>query len=110
MGCVRQTPVFWKMLLDEFLKMDEERRKVIQEVEDLKCKKNESSKKIGELIKQKADVTKAKAEVKELSEKISVLDEKLRQVDEAHQAALDRIQSRFRDLFTRTRPGLPLPF
>jgi len=26
------------------------------------------------------------------------------------QAALDRIQSRFRDLFTRTRPGLPLPF
>ncbi|MGB2601345.1 MAG: serine--tRNA ligase [Candidatus Omnitrophota bacterium] len=78
-------------LLDKFLKLDDERRKVIQEVEDLKCKKNESSKKIGELIKQKADVTEAKAEVKELSEKISALDENLRQIDEGYQGALDRI-------------------
>ena len=78
-------------LVDKFLAMDEKRREIIQQVEDLKRQKNEASKKIGELIKQKADVSKAKAEVKDLSEKIEILDGDLKKAEEEYGYALDRI-------------------
>ncbi len=78
-------------LVDEFLKLDASRREIIQEVETLKCDKNEASKKIGELIKQKKDAESAKAEVSALSEKIKALDEKLGEIDAGHASAIDRI-------------------
>lgn len=78
-------------LVEKFLVLDNERRNVIQEVEDLKRLKNEESKKIGELIKQKADVTSAKSEVKELTDKISALDDGLKTIEEEFKQVLDRI-------------------
>ncbi|MBD3427143.1 MAG: serine--tRNA ligase [Candidatus Omnitrophica bacterium] len=78
-------------MVDDFLKLDEQRRDLIQQVEDLKRRKNESSRNIGELIKQKKDVTDAKAEVKKLSAEISALDEKLRETEEKYEYILQRI-------------------
>ncbi len=78
-------------LVERFLELGDERRNVIQEVEDLKRLKNERSKKIGELIKQKADVTSAKSGVKELTDKISALDDRLKAIEEEFKQVLDRI-------------------
>jgi seryl-tRNA synthetase len=78
-------------LVDRFLKLDEDRRKLIRDTEDLKRQKNESSKKIGQLIKQKADVSKAKAEVNAISEKIDNIDKKLKKVKEDYRTVLDTI-------------------
>ena len=78
-------------LVDQFLKLDAERKELIKDVEDLKCQKNESSKKIGALIKQKADVASAKAEVNALSKKIEELDEKLNKVMDEYCFVLDKI-------------------
>jgi seryl-tRNA synthetase len=78
-------------LVDQFLELDERRKKLIKDVEDLKCQKNESSKKIGALIKKKADVASAKAEVSALSKKIEGLDKKLNKVMDEYSFVLDRI-------------------
>jgi len=78
-------------LVDQFLKLDAERKELIKDVEDLKCQKNESSKKIGALIKKKADVASAKAEVSALSKKIEGLDKKLNKVMDEYSFVLDRI-------------------
>ncbi len=78
-------------LLDKFLELDLARRKIIQDVEDLKRRKNEASKEIGILIKKKADVTGAKAAVNELTEKINSLDKELEKVDAEHKNVLDII-------------------
>ncbi|MDD5634097.1 MAG: serine--tRNA ligase [Candidatus Omnitrophica bacterium] len=78
-------------LLDKFLGLDEARRKLIQDVEDLKRKKNASSEKIGELIRKKADVTSAKEEVKKISEQITELDDFLKKTEKDYYDVLDRI-------------------
>ncbi|MDD4957478.1 MAG: serine--tRNA ligase [Candidatus Omnitrophica bacterium] len=77
--------------LDRFFVLDEERKTYIKEVEDLKCRKNASSKKIGELIKAGQDAEEARAEVKTLTEKITGLDEKLKEVEEGFSAVLAMI-------------------
>jgi len=78
-------------LLDKFLDLDEKRKSIIKEVEDLKCRKNESSRKIGELIKEKKDASGAKEEVKVLNGKIGALDEDLKAIETDYYDALDRI-------------------
>ena len=78
-------------LVKNFLKLDSDRRQVIQDVEDLKRQKNEASKKIGELIKQKADVSAAKDEVNALSDRIGKLDDELKKIEEEYQFVLDMI-------------------
>ncbi|MFC1570772.1 serine--tRNA ligase [Candidatus Omnitrophota bacterium] len=78
-------------LVDKFFQLDEERKKLIQEVEDLKRQKNEFSKKIGELIKEKKDVTAAKTEVNEISESIKGLDEELKRAEAEYKFILDTI-------------------
>ena len=80
-----------KLDLDEFLELDKKRREIIQEDENLKRQRNEASKKIGELIKQKADVASAKAEVKEISQRIHELDKELREAEEKYHSILDVI-------------------
>lgn len=76
-------------LLDKFLELDRARRKIVQDVETMKCRKNDASQKIGELIKQKVDASEAKAEVKALNEEIGALDAKLREVEEDHCRVLE---------------------
>ncbi len=62
--------------IDELLKLDEQRRKFLAEVESLKSQRNRVSKEIGALMGQKklAEAEAKKAETKDLGDKISVLD------------------------------------
>ena len=78
-------------LVDKFFELDEERKKLIRQTEDLKREKNERSKKIGELIKQKKDAAGAKSEVNEISESIKGLDEELKRAEDGYKLILDSI-------------------
>jgi len=65
-----------ELKVDELLKLDEQRRKLLSEVETLKAQRNRVSKEIGALMGQKK-ITEAeakKAETKDLGEKIAALD------------------------------------
>lgn len=68
--------------LESFLPLDEKRRNLLQEVEELKNKQNTTSKQVPILKKEGKDTTELMAEMKELSEKIKKLDEQVREVDE----------------------------
>lgn len=62
--------------IDEILKLDEQRRKFLAEVETLKAQRNRVSKEIGALMGQKklAEAEAKKAETKDLGDKIAALD------------------------------------
>ncbi len=62
--------------IDELLKFDEQRRKILAEVESLKAQRNRVSKEIGALMGQKkiAEAEAKKAETKNLGDKIGELD------------------------------------
>jgi len=68
--------------IDDILKLDEQRRQVIFEVEELKSRKNKVSEEIAKLKKAKQDAESVVAEMKEVSERIKGLDEKVRELDE----------------------------
>jgi len=77
--------------IDEVLKLDEQRRKLLNEVEILKAQRNKASKEIGALMGQKkieeADVK--KRETRELGDKIAQLDKEAVEADNArHQVML----------------------
>ncbi|MBU1083739.1 MAG: serine--tRNA ligase [Candidatus Omnitrophota bacterium] len=78
-------------LIDRFLALDDERKKLVRNTEELKRRKNEASKNIGNLIKEKKDVSAAKEEVKALTEEISGIDSELKRIDEEHKQVLDSI-------------------
>ena len=83
--------------IDELLKLDEQRRKLLAEVETLKSQRNRVSKEIGALMAQKkADEAEArKKETKDLGDRIASLD---KQAAEAETA---------RDRLMLTLPNLP---
>jgi seryl-tRNA synthetase len=62
--------------IDELLKLDEHRRKLLAEVEGLKAQRNRVSKEIGALMGQKktAEAETKKAETRDLGDKITALD------------------------------------
>ncbi|HBG7805388.1 TPA: serine--tRNA ligase, partial [Clostridioides difficile] len=64
--------------LDEVVKLDDERRKILQEVEVMKNKLNTASKNIPNLIKEGKDVENEKIKLKDLSDKIKVIDQNLK--------------------------------
>ena len=66
-----------KLDLDAFLKLDEERRKLIQKAEDLKNRKNVDSEKIAKLKKEKKDAASLIEEMKKIGEEIKKLEEEL---------------------------------
>lgn len=68
--------------LDDFQKLDEERRQVIQKVEELKGKRNTVSEEISKMKRNKEDASGVIAEMKDVSAEIKALDEKQRDVDE----------------------------
>ncbi len=68
--------------LDEFLKLDEERREILQEVELLKKERNESSSLIGKYKKDGQDTTDLMTRMGEVSAKIKELDQKVSEIDE----------------------------
>jgi seryl-tRNA synthetase len=75
-------------LLDEALELDERRRAVLPELEQLRAEKNSASKQIGELQRGGEDASAAIAAVRELSEREKRLDEELATVEEGRAAVL----------------------
>jgi seryl-tRNA synthetase len=84
-------------LLDEALALDEQRRAVLPELEQLRARKNEASKRIGELQRSGDDASEAIAQTRELSGREKELEEQLRGVEERRTALL------------ATLPNLPDP-
>ncbi|MBU0672569.1 MAG: serine--tRNA ligase [Candidatus Margulisbacteria bacterium] len=69
-------------LVDRFLAIDEEWRKLTVEVDELKAKRNKASDQIGVLKKGKKDVGGLMAEMKELSARIKELDEEQKKIEQ----------------------------
>ena len=68
--------------IDEVLKLDEQRRQVIYEVEELKSRKNKVSEEVAKLKKAKQDAEAVVLEMRQVSEKIKEMDERVRNLDE----------------------------
>ncbi len=64
--------------LDTLVSLDEERRKKLQEVEELRAKKNQANDEIAGLFKEKKDPKPAIAAMKEVAGKIDALEEELK--------------------------------
>ncbi len=76
--------------IDELLKLDEQRRKFLSEVETLKSQRNRVSKEIGALMGQKklAEADAKKAETKDLGDKIAALDKQAAEAEKARDALM----------------------
>jgi len=81
--------------IDEFLKADAEKRKLLTEMETLKCKKNEVSAKIGKMMKKKENPKDLIASMKAVSQKIADFE-----------AKVEEIGNKCKD-FTYSVPNLP---
>jgi len=68
--------------LDKFGELDEKRRKLITEGESLKAKRNEASKQISVLKREKKDAETAIKEMREVGEQIANLDKELKEIEE----------------------------
>jgi len=68
--------------VDEILALDEKRRKIISEAEELKAQKNQVSSKIPQMKKSGEDTTQIFAEMKIVSDKISELDNQLKNIED----------------------------
>jgi len=71
-----------KISLDELLQLDDERRRILAEVEDLKRSRNEASEEIGKLKREGKEVKELIAEMHRVSARIKELDDKLRGLQE----------------------------
>lgn len=81
--------------LDSFLKLDEERRSLIKEVESLRSQQNELNRKIKSLIKEKKDISLLLEETKKIAQKIDELEERLKITKDRFQKELLRIPNIF---------------
>jgi seryl-tRNA synthetase len=82
--------------VDEILALDERRRVVLREVNDLKAQRNEVSKEIGRIKRDGGDADEMIAEMRVVGERISEIDEEV-----------GRAEERIRELLLLT-PNLPL--
>lgn len=71
-----------KNTVDEILALDEKRRKIITEVEDLKAQRNNASQQIGQIRKSGGDATEMINEMKRVGDMIMELDTQLSTVEE----------------------------
>ncbi|WP_088106150.1 serine--tRNA ligase [Halalkalibacter urbisdiaboli] len=67
--------------LDRFEQLDETRRKIIVEVEELKSKRNQVSQDVAQLKREKKDADHLIKEMRDVSERIKQLDEELRTIE-----------------------------
>ena len=79
--------------IDELLKLDEQRRKLLAEVETLKAQRNRASKEIGALMGQKktAEAEAKKGEMRELGDRIAALDKQALEVEAARDQLMLRL-------------------
>lgn len=68
--------------IDDVVALDEKRRQMLVEVEELKSRKNKVSEEVARLKKAKQDAEALILEMREVSDKIKELDDKVREVDE----------------------------
>jgi len=80
--------------IDKIIELDQKRRTVIAEVEQLKAQKNKVSEQIAVKKKNKEDASEDIAQMKEVGEKISELDKHLRSVNEALDYHLMRVPNK----------------
>ncbi|HBQ27765.1 MAG TPA: serine--tRNA ligase, partial [Syntrophomonas sp.] len=69
-------------VLDQFLLLDEKRRAILGQAEELKNFRNTSSQQVGKMKKQGQDPTELMEKVRQASQQIKVLDEDLKAVEE----------------------------
>jgi seryl-tRNA synthetase len=69
-------------IIDDFLKIEDERRSLLLEVERYRRERNELSERISRLKKEGSDVTSETKEAKNVSEAIKIREERLRELDE----------------------------
>jgi seryl-tRNA synthetase len=76
--------------IDELLKLDEQRRKILAEVESLKAQRNRVSKEIGTLMGQKknTEAEAKKTETREMGDRITALDQEATRVEAARDALM----------------------
>ena len=77
-----------KVGIDEILKLDEERRSLIAESEQIKSKQNADSKQIPILKKEGKDISAIMSEMKQLAEKTKLLDVQVKEIDDKISAIL----------------------
>src|SRR5258708_36322625 len=79
--------------VDEVLRLDEQRRKLLNEVESLKAQRNKASKEIGALMAQKktTEAEAKKKEPRELGDKITQLDKEAGEADAARHNLMLRL-------------------
>jgi seryl-tRNA synthetase len=68
--------------LDGFLEIEEQKRSLLKESEELRNKRNVASEEIGRLRSQKQDAAKLIEEMKEVADKIKELDERIKVIEE----------------------------
>lgn len=68
--------------VDEALELDEKRRNLLMEVEEMKAKQNSVSKEIPKLKKEGKDVSSVLEEMKNLSERVKEKDVLVKEIDE----------------------------
>ena len=68
--------------IDRFSELDEKRREIIVEVEQLKSRRNSVSQEVAQLKREKKDADHLIVEMKEVSDKVKKMDEDLRQIEE----------------------------
>ena len=68
--------------LNKITELDEQRKNIILEVEQLKSNRNEVSKLIGQYKREKKDASELLAQMNGVGEKVKELDEQLRNIDE----------------------------
>ncbi len=69
-----------KINLDEFIGLDEKRRRILSELENLRARKNKANDEISVLLKQKQDAKEKISSMKDISQKIDALEADLKQV------------------------------
>ncbi|MBZ2175423.1 serine--tRNA ligase [Schnuerera sp. xch1] len=67
--------------IDRVLKLDENRRSLLTEMEQMKAKQNSVSKEIPKLKKEGKDISSILEEMRELSDKVKKMDEQIKEID-----------------------------
>lgn len=74
--------------IDNVIKIDEDRRKIQFELDNLRAKRKTESNKIGALKKEGKDTTALQAEIRTMGDEVKALEEKLNELDLAQKEAL----------------------
>jgi seryl-tRNA synthetase len=78
-------------IIDDFIKVDNERKDLIKSIDELRHLRNELSEKIGKMISSGEEVENVKADVREFGRKISEGEGKLKSINEQYNDLLLRI-------------------